>query len=134
MPSKREKGGERWEEGDRTAEKKFRKKPKQGDKETIDCVTSGDMRTVSRESCVVCSGDGVLAREREHARMRETKRNETEGRGEEKRGEERSERKMLPHTYTSDNKKGSIRCWVGGNINRGGETVLEDERQTGPEK
>lgn len=39
-----------------------------------------------------------------------------------------------PHTYTSDNKKGSIRRWVGGNINRGGETVLEGERQAGPEK
>lgn len=36
------------------------------------------------------------------------------------------------YTYTSDNKKGSIRCWVGGNINRGGETVLEGERQAGP--
>lgn len=103
MPSKREKGGERWEEGDRTAEKKFRKKPKQGDKETIDCVTSGDMGTVSRESCVVCSGDGVLAREREHGRMRETKRNGGERGGEERRGEKRAE-DATAHVYVRQQK------------------------------
>lgn len=103
MPSKEErKGAGGREGGDRTAEKKFRKKPKQGDREAVDCVTSGDSR--------VCA--------------RETKTGPRKG---EMRG-----RKTLPHTYTSDNKKGSIRRWVGGNINRGGETVLEDETASGP--
>lgn len=63
---------------------------------------------------------GIVSRVR---RSRVSMRGMSGGGGEERRGEAPS------HTYTSDNKKGSIRRWVGGNINRSGETVLEGERQ-----
>lgn len=71
-----------------------------------------------RGPSVVC-GRSVLARARIHG---------VKG----VQGGREGERAPPPHTYTSDNKKGSIRRWVGGNINRGGETVLEGERQAGP--
>lgn len=87
-----------------------------GTKEAVYCMTSGDTVSRVREIC---------ARARERA-------------GSQKGGKglvwESEGGAALPHTYTSDNKKGSIRRWVGGNINRDGETVLEGERQAGPEK
>lgn len=119
MPSKEEKSeraGEGGGEGDRTAEKKSRKKAKARgawNEKAVDCVTSRDSRSCAGDLCSRVSGGG-----------------------EQKGGKSRdgTVKEAPPHTYTSDNKKGSIRRWVGGNINRGGETVLEGERQAGPEK
>lgn len=77
-------------------------------------------------------GRSVLARER--ARIRKGDGGRKRGEGGERGWERERVKEAPPHTYTSDNKKGSIRRWVGGNINRGGETVLEGERKAGPEK
>lgn len=108
----------RAKEGDRTAEKKSRKGGvvrggrNPGTKEAVDCVTSGDSPYSQS-----CAGDLCSRGERKGIRERGWRVKEAP-----------------PYTYTSDNKKGSIRRWVGGNINRGGETVLEGERQAGPER